>query len=141
LLTAGITDFAEFIDAHCTPNPELELAFSAASSGVHAMTDISDGLVSELRTMARASGLCLRVDPAAIPVPARLAEAAAVLDTDPVRWMIGGGEDHELLAAFAPAELPAGWTAIGSVHPADTGLPVAVAGLDPAVMDEGWRTF
>ncbi|ETD34879.1 thiamine-monophosphate kinase [Williamsia sp. D3] len=141
LLLAGVDEFADLVAAHCVPKPHLQLALAAAESGVHAMTDISDGLSSELHTMARMSGLSLRVDPAAIPVPPDLAAAAVELGVDPVRWAVAGGEDHELLAAFAPGELPTGWTAIGSVHAAESGPSVVVSGLNLSDLDSGWRTF
>ena len=141
LLQAGVDGFADLVAAHCVPDPHLHLALPAAESGVHAMTDISDGLSSELRTMARMSGMALRVDSAAVPVPAGLTAAAAELGVDPARWAVAGGEDHELLAAFAPGELPTGWTAIGSVHAGDSGPPVVVSGMDVADLDDGWRTF
>jgi thiamine-monophosphate kinase len=140
LLTAGVDGFASLVAAHCAPDPRLDLALPAVAAEVHAMTDISDGLWSELGTMARTSGLCLRVDPAAVPGPADLIDAARVLDVDPRLWRVSGGEDHELLAAFAPARLPAGWTAVGSVHPAGTGPPVTVTGMDAAIIT-GWHTF
>jgi len=35
----------------------------------------------------------------------------------PLSWMLTGGEDHALAAAFPPGiPLPAGWTALGRVH-------------------------
>ena len=141
LLQAGVGDFADLVATHCVPDPHLDLALAAAESGVHAMTDISDGLSSELRTMARMSGLSVRVDSAAIPVPVDLTAAAAELGVDPVRWAVAGGEDHELLAAFTPGELPAGWTVIGYVHAGDSGPPVMVSGMDVSDLGDGWRTF
>jgi thiamine-monophosphate kinase len=140
LLMAGVDGFASLVASHCAPDPRLELALPAVAAGVHAMTDISDGLWSELGTMARTSGLCLRVDPSTVPAPAELADAARTLDVDPRLWMVSGGEDHELLASFEPAFVPTGWTVIGSVHPADTGPPVTVTGMDMATIT-GWRTF
>lgn len=141
LLAAGIDDFPALVAAHCEPDPHLALAMAAVDAGVHAMTDVSDGLLSELRTMARTSGLTMRVDPACIPMPAELPAAAVRLGTDPLRWAVGGGEDHELLAAFGPGELPAGWTAIGTVEAGGSGPPVYLVGMETVEVYAGWHTF
>ena len=43
-----------------------------------------------------------------------LTAAAAAVGADPWSWVLGGGEDHALVACFAgPA--PAGWRIIGRV--------------------------
>lgn len=139
LLLAGVEDFPSLVAAHCQPEPHLSLAMTAVDAGVHAMTDVSDGLLSELRTMARASGLTMLIDPGSVPVPAELSAAAARLATDPLVWVVGGGEDHELLAAFARDDLPAGWTAIGTVGPAGSGPSVTLVGME--TIDVGWHTF
>ena len=43
-----------------------------------------------------------------------LSEAAAAAGGDAWSWVLGGGEDHALVACFADA-VPAGWRAIGRV--------------------------
>jgi thiamine-monophosphate kinase len=139
LLRAGIDEFPLLTAAHCEPIPHLDLGLEAVGMGLHAMTDVSDGLLSELRTMAAASGLSMFVDPAGIPVLPDVVPAAARLDVDPRLWALCGGEDHELLAAFAPGALPAGWTVIGTVKPADADPTVVVSGFDSAELDTGWR--
>ena len=140
LLSAGIDDHASLVQAHCAPEPHLELGVVAAESGVHSMTDISDGLMRELHTMSRASGLRIEIDVAAIPVAPELPAAAARLGVDMNVWTTAGGEDHELLATFAPGELPSGWTAIGSVHAGPADPPVTVSGMD-VDPEAGWHTF
>jgi len=52
--------------------------------------------------------------------------------------VLGGGEDHGLLAAFPPGDLPPGFRAIGRL--AD-GAGVTVDGLDPATVTAGWDPF
>jgi len=76
--------------AHLDPRPNLGLGPRLASlPGVHACMDISDGLSRDLRTLARASGLSVLLDPA--------------LDADSVE----GGEDYARCFAsnLAQAEL------------------------------------
>jgi len=141
LLSAGIGDFTDLVRAHCAPEPHLELGVAAAEAGVHSMTDISDGLMRELHTMSRAAGLRIEIDAAAIPVVPELPAAAARLGVDMNLWTTTGGEDHELLATFAAGELPAGWTAIGSVHAGPADPPVTVRGMDAVDLEAGWHTF
>jgi thiamine-monophosphate kinase len=55
-----------------------------------------------------------------------------------VSWVLGGGEDHGLLATFpAGTELPAPFRAIGSVRAGDG---VLVAGRVPTAAP-GWDHF
>ena len=139
LLVAGRAEsFPELVAAHRVPIVDLAAGVIAAEHGAHAMTDVSDGLGAELETMARASGVSLDVVAASIPMAARLPEAGAELGVDPVWWAIGGGEDHQLLAAFGD-DPPPGWTVIGSVLPRDDEHPVRVDGSAPAV--PGWQSF
>ncbi|GAA1461915.1 thiamine-phosphate kinase [Williamsia maris] len=139
LLMAGRADsYPDLVAAHRVPVVDLAVGVIAAEHGAHAMTDVSDGLGAELETMARASGVSLEVVAASIPMAAGLAEAGAELGVDPAGWAIGGGEDHQLLAAFGGAP-PAGWTVIGSVLARDDDRPVRIDGSAPAV--PGWQSF
>ena len=101
------------------------------------MTDISDGLVEELITMAAASGVALAVSSDRIPVGNDMRSAARRLGVDLREWTVAGGEDHELLGAFAAGTVPPGWTTIGEVR---DGTGVRVDGR--AVQDlRGWQSF
>lgn len=141
------------IAAFQVPNPDLAAGPRAARAGVHAMTDISDGLVEELITLAQAAGVQVSVSTADLPLPDDLVDIAADLghpDSAAVarRWAVTGGEDHELLGAFAVGQLPDGWTAIGSVGEGPAAVVVdakAVPLADRSGAREhslhGWRTF
>ena len=63
---------------------------------------------------------------------------AAATGSDPLRYVLGGGDDHALLATFADAaSVPAGWTVIGAVTEGE-GVTVDGAPYDgPA----GWTAF
>lgn len=82
------------------------------------MMDVSDGLVRDGNRLAAASGVVLDLDPAALKQLAEpLAAVADAVDGDPMGWVLGGGEDHGLLATFpADVQLPPGFAAIGSVE-------------------------
>lgn len=144
-LSAGPPEFddpnAEVVAAFRVPRPDPEAGTRAARAGAHAMTDISDGLLAELITMARASRVDLSVRRAAIPTTAAVRDVARRRGADAADWALTGGEDHELLAAFADGDVPAGWTVLGQVtRSADASGSVLVDGrrVDGS---GGWRTF
>ncbi|MCF3937915.1 thiamine-phosphate kinase [Gordonia tangerina] len=132
-----LAEFADLVAAHRLPAPDLGQGPAAAHAGAHAMTDISDGLVEELITMAAASGVALAVSSDRIPVGSDMRSAARRLGVDLREWTVAGGEDHELLGAFAAGTVPPGWTTIGEVR---DGTGVRVDGR--AVQDlRGWQSF
>lgn len=128
---------AEVVAAHRRPCPPYACGPEAAGLGATAMIDVSDGLVQDLGHIAEASRVAIAIDPAALPVPGSLAEAAAELGADPLEWVLTGGDDHALAATF-PREvrLPSGWTIIGEVA---EGEGVQVAGR--RVSQGGWDHF
>ncbi|MCK0437992.1 thiamine-phosphate kinase [Gordonia alkaliphila] len=130
--------FSTLVERYRLPQPDLTQGPIAARAGADAMTDISDGLVEEIVTMADASGLGVDVDSAALPRPNGLDALAAELGVDPIRWALAGGEDHELLAAFAPGTTPAGWTVIGTVGRRGGGATVDGR---PVGDLRGWQSF
>ncbi len=131
--------YSDLVDRYRLPRPDLRQGREAAAVGAHAMTDISDALIEEIVTMAAASRLHLDVTSSAIPRPDGLDALAAELGIDPVRWALTGGEDHELLGAFAASRVPAGWTVIGTVRSVDGPL----ATVDGTAPDDlhGWQSF
>jgi thiamine-monophosphate kinase len=83
---------------HLTFTPRLaEGAWLAARPAVHAMMDVSDGLLLDSRRLGRAASLDLRLDPAA--VPRRTPETT-------LRQALADGEDYELILAADPAAVP-----------------------------------
>lgn len=104
------------IDAHRRPQPAYAQGPEAARLGATAMLDVSDGLLQDLGHIAEAAGVGLVLDPAALPIPEIIAEAAAELGADPLDWVLTGGDDHALAATFPDGvRLPPYWTPIGRV--------------------------
>lgn len=110
-----IHGFDELRRLHLVPDPPYGQGRVAADGGATAMTDISDGLMADLGHIADASRVAINVSTSALaPDRNALAEAAAATDADPWAWVLGGGEDHALVATF-PGAPPHGWRAIGTV--------------------------
>ncbi|GAB2997929.1 thiamine-phosphate kinase [Mycobacterium bourgelatii] len=111
----GIRGFDELRRRHLVPAPPYGQGVVAAAAGAQAMIDISDGLVADLRHVAQASGVGIEVSTAALAVDRdALAAAGAAVGADPLSWVLGGGEDHALVACF-PDAVPPGWRVIGRV--------------------------
>ncbi|ORV18309.1 thiamine-monophosphate kinase [Mycobacterium celatum] len=111
----GISDFDNFRRRHLVPQPPYGQGRVAAEAGAQAMIDVSDGLVGDLRHLAEASGVGVDLSTAALTSDRdALRGAADAMATDPWSWVLGGGEDHALVAAFA-GPVPDGWRVIGRV--------------------------
>jgi thiamine-monophosphate kinase len=132
-----------FLDLQCRPEPPLDAGPRARTSGATAMMDISDGLVRDGTRLAIASNVVLDLDPGELKqLAAPLRPAAALLGADPLAWVLGGGEDHGLLATFpADIQLPPGFTGIGSVQArgSDEAAGVKIAGRPADSV--GWDHF
>lgn len=103
------------IAAHVRPQPDYKAAAHAVAAGATAMIDTSDGLLTDLGHIARASGVTIDIDPEALPADPAMAVAADLLGHDSQRWQFAGGEDHLVIATFADhTAVPAGFTAIGT---------------------------
>ncbi len=102
-LAADTEQFVALIDAHHRPRPHLaEGRFLARSGAVRAAIDISDGLAADLRHVAEASGLGVRIDAAGIPVSEHLRMFCREFGYDPVRYALAGGEDYVLACTVDP---------------------------------------
>lgn len=119
--------FPEILSAQFTPSPPLASGPAAALAGATAMLDVSDGLAIDAGRIARASGVGIDFDSAALG--------------ERIEVALGGGEDHGLLATFpAGVALPEGFRLLGVVvgKPGVVsvdGVPHAQGGWDPY---RGW---
>lgn len=91
-------DVQALIDRHYLPLPRVEEGQRlAATPGVHAMMDISDGIGSDLEHILEASGVIAEIDVADIPLSSVLKRTCKRFGWDPLGLAVGGGEDYELL--------------------------------------------
>jgi thiamine-monophosphate kinase len=111
----GVDEFAALRARHLVPRVPYGAGRMAADGGATAMTDVSDGLLADLGHIADASGVGVDVSRDALSVDHEAVRgAAAATSGDPWAWVLGGGEDHALVATF-PGPLPDGWRKIGVV--------------------------
>lgn len=137
-LQAGLADCDDVVRVHRRPAPPLWAAVAASRAGVHALMDVSDGLLLDAGRMGRASGVTLDLTLAGLVDP-RVVAVAEQVGVDARTWVAGGGEDHGFLAAFRPGGVPEGFAAIGRVLPPGE-HPVLLDGAPPA-MRGGWDHF
>ena len=114
------------------PTPRLALGQAlAATEGVRAALDLSDGLLGDLDHILQASGLGAEIDAAALPV------APALRDLDEAHrldCLLAGGDDYELLFTADPS-------AHAAVLAAGAGAGVAVTRIGRLRAAPGWRVL
>jgi thiamine-monophosphate kinase len=86
------------IERHRRPWPLLSAGAELARAGVSAMIDVSDGIATDARHLAEASGVALRIRLDALPVAAGLDSLAPA----PAELAATGGDDYELLFTCPP---------------------------------------
>lgn len=136
MLSRGFRSPRVLVGAHRVPEPPYELAKSATHAT--SMIDISDGLVSDLGHIAKASGVALSIKTDAFEIPEPLSAAASAFNGNAMEWILTGGEDHAFVATFTTAlDVPAGWTIIGTVV---AGEPLVLVDGEP-YSGKGWDHF
>jgi thiamine-monophosphate kinase len=110
----AISAYDALVDIQKRPEPPI-----AAGVGLNAtsMLDLSDGLARDAARIAKASGVKLTINSRDLQgFEAMLDDVAMRLGVQARDWVLGGGEDHSLLATFAPeVELPRAFKPIGFI--------------------------
>lgn len=119
-LSRGFRSPKAAVEAHRVPHPPYAAGPQAADAGATAMVDVSDGLLADVGHIALASGVVIDLETETFTIPEAVSTVADALGTDPIRFVLSGGDDYALVATFSAAsELPDGWTRIGTVRDGD----------------------
>ena len=141
VLGRGFRSPRAVVAAYQRPEPPYGAGPLAAKAGASSMIDVSDGLVADVGHLATASGVAIDVRSTEFSLDEPLVAVGAALGVDPMQFVLGGGEDHPLVATFAAdVPLPEGFRAIGSVSERGEGPPVTVDGQSYEG-DPGWTHF
>lgn len=101
------------VERQLEPMPRLAGGRALAGAGATAMIDLSDGLGADARHLARASGVKLEIEATAVPLAPAAVALSEATDREPW-WLLGGGEDYELLACVPPDRLGEATAAVTS---------------------------
>jgi len=116
VLGRGFRSPRVLVEAYRRPEPPYAAGSVAAEAGATSLIDISDGLLAEAGHLAAASGVAIDVRRGAFEIPEPLQAVGAALGADPMQFILGGGDDHALLATFPDiASVPTGWHVVGEV--------------------------
>jgi len=140
VLTRGFRSPRVLVEAYRRPEPPYDAGRAAAEAGATAMIDISDGLVADAGHIAADSGLAIDVHRDAFELPEPLVAVGSALNADPIEFILGGGDDHALLATFPDiGSVPAGWMVVGEARAGEPGTVT----VDGAAYDgpTGWTHF
>jgi thiamine-monophosphate kinase len=116
VLSRGFRSPKILVEAYRRPAVPYWAGPAGAVLGATSMIDVSDGLLSDLRHVADASGVGIDIRRDAFEVTQPMRDAASALGVDPYTWILAGGDDHPMVATFPPGTtLPEGWLVIGRV--------------------------
>ncbi len=122
VLGRGFRSPRAVVEAYRRPQVPYDGGAQALALGATALVDVSDGFLADLGHVARASGVRIDVRSAAFALDDPLLAVAAALGADPLGFVLGGGDDHSLVATFpAGTDLPDPWTVVGEVLTPDDG--------------------
>lgn len=106
-LEIGDTMRKSALERHLTPQPRLREGQVLALSGmVHAMADVSDGLLADLGHICDASRTGAVIEADKLPVSELVAHISSASDSIALDWVLAGGEDYELLFTADKKSVP-----------------------------------
>jgi thiamine-monophosphate kinase len=116
VLARGFRSPRKLVEAYKRPEPPYDAGPAARAAGATALIDVSDGLLADVGHIAHDSEVAVDIDTSAFELAEPLQAVGAALGADPLQFVLGGGDDHALVATYPPdAALPEGWTRIGVV--------------------------
>jgi thiamine-monophosphate kinase len=101
--TPNFEGYDDALQKHLLPAARVEFAREITDKiRVHSMIDISDGLLSDMLHICKASGISVEIEEELIPIDPITRRIAEGLGENPLDYALYGGEDFEL--AFTIAE-------------------------------------
>jgi thiamine-monophosphate kinase len=124
-LGASLPERAVLIERHVRPVPLI--AEGRILAGIsHAMMDLSDGLATDARRLASASGTAVHIDLDRVPVQGGAERIAEKVGRAPGWFAAAGGEDYELVCALPREALDACELELYEVGEIEAGVPGAI---------------
>jgi thiamine-monophosphate kinase len=148
----AVDQYRDLVAKHLEPIPRLRVSSLLAQYDiVTAMTDVSDGLSTDLAHICEASGVGAEIQLKGVPIHNELAAFAQATGVDPIPMALHGGEEYELLftsKAGSEAVLSeiarqssVPITAIGRVVERESGLRLIDGENVTALEPKGWSHF
>jgi len=110
------------------------LAKSLSKIGINAMTDVSDGIGTEIKNICAASGVGAIIYADKIPISTSTREDAKELGKNPLDFALYGGEDFELVFTASKDRIKEleklDVTAIGEIVEKNKGIKLRINGKD-----------
>jgi thiamine-monophosphate kinase len=128
LVLGGVAGDEALAQRHRRPEPRLAAGRALAAARASAMIDLSDGLATDARHLARRSGVGLQLDLGLLPLAPGVEDVAFAAGRDPLELAASGGEDYELLVAVPPGRRDAAQDAAAQAGSALTWLGRATSG-------------
>ncbi len=101
VLARGFRSPRVLVEAYQRPLPPYDAGVTAARAGATAMIDVSDGLLADIGHIAADSGVSIDVRTDAFELAEPMRAVGSALGVDPMQFILGGGEDHAIVATFA----------------------------------------
>lgn len=141
VLGRGFRSPRALVEAYQRPQPPYSAGLAAARAGATAMIDVSDGLLADVGHIANASGVAIDIRSDAFALADPMHAVGSALGVDPMQFILGGGDDHALVATFPRGTLlPEEFRAIGTVDAGEELASVTVDGEEYAG-PAGWAHF